>query len=249
MIGADITGQMLKGTVLHARESLFQGIICSLGEDDKIHCRFSNLTQEELLRYTVPATMTLGGAEYELVDRDGIQSLTIEENSPRPVPGNVRIVSVPEGGFYSGAAGAMGGAVGSADGGAVGSVDGITAVLEGEGTENRGYILYIEAMEGDSSMEKAYRRAFFADLPEDAIAYGLTLTDDESGIPIVRLGSGRLTVTMPLPDTFSGKDVQVVAIDRNGQLEAIPSSVSQGETGTRITFLANILTVYGFFAP
>ncbi|MBQ2803477.1 MAG: hypothetical protein IJF07_06225, partial [Lachnospiraceae bacterium] len=53
-----------------------------------------------------------------------------------------------------------------------------------------------------------------------AVIYKLQFTDN-SGIPITKTGKQKLQITMPVPEGFAEKSVQVYLTDRNGQLEAV----------------------------
>lgn len=91
------------------------------------------------------------------------------------------------------------------------------ASLEGA---DRSYTLTVNKAEDISAMEKAFQRAFSAGIPENTGIYDLTLTD-ESGIPLSKLGSQALTVTLPVPENLKGQNLKLVTLDRNGQLEML----------------------------
>nr|WP_296485163.1 leucine-rich repeat domain-containing protein [uncultured Acetatifactor sp.] len=91
------------------------------------------------------------------------------------------------------------------------------ASLEGA---DRNYTLTVNKAEDISAMEKAFQRAFSAGLPENISIYDLTMTD-ESGIPLSKLGSQALTVTLPVPENLKGQNLKLVTLDRNGQLEML----------------------------
>ena len=55
-------------------------------------------------------------------------------------------------------------------------------------------------------------------MPKQMAAYELRLTDN-SAIPLMQLGRSVLTVTIPIPTELIGQELEVVTLDRNGQLE------------------------------
>lgn len=93
----------------------------------------------------------------------------------------------------------------------------VTAELEGA---QRRYRLSILQGAADTRMEQAFMRNLHRGLPEDAVCYEMEFTDD-SNIPIRKLGRQTLTVMLPLPESMSGKKVEAVQLDRNGQLEVL----------------------------
>ncbi len=100
---------------------------------------------------------------------------------------------------------------------------GAEATLEGADTA---YTLTIEPLTDTTSLEEAKTRVLsyldsfqLTGLHED---YDFTLTDS-TGIPITKLGKQALTVLLPMSDQMVGMHTVVFTLDRNGQLEEIPS--------------------------
>lgn len=98
----------------------------------------------------------------------------------------------------------------------VSGMEGVEAALTGVDTD---YFLTVEST-GTDSFADAWRRAMQGEMPTDFTAFEVTLTD-ESEIPVERLGNQTLSITVPLPETLAGKELQVVTLDRNGQLEGV----------------------------
>ncbi len=116
-------------------------------------------------------------------------------------------------------------------------LEGAEATLEGADTA---YTLTIEPLEDLSSLEEAKIRVL-SYLDDFALSglhvdYDLTLTDS-TGIPITKLGKQALTVMLPLSEQMSGAHLVVFTLDRNGQLEEIPSEQVDvgGENFLRMT--------------
>lgn len=84
----------------------------------------------------------------------------------------------------------------------------------------RSYILSVEQKTDRSEVETAWKRAMNSAMPENMAVYDLQLTDN-SGIPLSRLGHSGLNVVLPLPESLSGQELEMVTLDRNGQLEAV----------------------------
>lgn len=103
----------------------------------------------------------------------------------------------------------------------VSGVERASASLDGA---ERSYFLTLKEAEDVSTMEAAFQRSFQSALPENAVVYDMVLTD-ASGIPLVKLGSQKLGVVVPVPAQLQGQKIQMVTLDRNGQLE--PLAVEQ----------------------
>lgn len=121
------------------------------------------------------------------------------------------------------------------------------ASLEGA---KRYYTLNIRSLTQDTEeaalMQTAFNRAGLGSMPADILLYDCKL-QDSSQIPISRLGRQILTVTLPLPDDMAGENVQVVTMDRNGQLEQLSSQRLQIEGRDSVRFSTNHLTVFGIY--
>ena len=96
-------------------------------------------------------------------------------------------------------------------------LEGASATLEGAA---RSYVLTVEQPEDVGRMESAFQRSFQSGIPEGMAIYNLTLTDG-SGIPLMKLGNRALDVEIPVPEGLQGRRLRVVALDANGQLEAV----------------------------
>lgn len=127
-------------------------------------------------------------------------------------------------------------------------MEGVSAQLEGA---NRHYTLKAASVSdtdrsGTMAIAKAFERAGLGGIPADMLLYELTLCDN-SGIPISKLGRQILTVTMPLPESFGDQGVQVITLDRNGQLETVEATRVKIEGKDHIRFRTDHLSVFGIY--
>lgn len=99
-------------------------------------------------------------------------------------------------------------------------VTGASAKLEGA---KRSYLLSITEKTEDKAIAQAFQRSVGTGMPDPAMFYELVLTDD-SNVPLTKLGKQKLTVTLPIPDSFADTRIQMVSVDRNGQLEKVECS-------------------------
>ncbi|MCH5342595.1 MAG: leucine-rich repeat domain-containing protein [Acetatifactor sp.] len=127
----------------------------------------------------------------------------------------------------------------------VDGLDGALAQLDGA---SRSYTLSIwEATDAvRTEVELAFQRNLHQTMPANIQLYGMSLTDS-SGIPINKTGRQVLTVTLPVPERFAETGVQVVLLDRNGQLESVSAMRLLVDGVDCVRFDTNFLSVYGLY--
>lgn len=125
----------------------------------------------------------------------------------------------------------------------VSGLEGAVASMNGAA---RSYYLTAEEPEDTSDVESAFLRVYQDGIPEDMVLYRLTLTD-ASGIPLVKLGSQALEVTIPVPEALQGKEVRMVTLDGNGQLERLDVERIMAEDVDSIRFRLNRVTMIGIY--
>lgn len=125
-------------------------------------------------------------------------------------------------------------------------VDGISpaaARLEGA---VRSYRLRVENTADLTVLETAWKRAMEGNFPQNTVAYVCSLTD-RSGIPLTKLGRSRLTVVLPVPENLLGQELQIITVDRNGQLEVLFAERVMLEGKEAVRFDTNFLSVIGIY--
>ncbi len=106
----------------------------------------------------------------------------------------------------------------------------------------------LHAVEKDNyyDLKKAYERSYKKGLPDDIVVYDLTLTDS-SKIPLTKLGKQALTVSIQLPEELRNQGIKVVTLDRNGQLEYVPSKRVLVENREAVQFETYHLSLFGIY--
>lgn len=125
----------------------------------------------------------------------------------------------------------------------VSGVEGAFASLAGA---SRSYTLRITQAQSAERMERACRRAFQSDMPQDMAVYEMQLSDS-SGIPLAKLGHQTLTVALPLPEHLQGRNICLFTLDRNGQLEVLPADRVRINGQDAIWFETNKVAVIGIY--
>lgn len=92
-------------------------------------------------------------------------------------------------------------------------------------------------------LDAAYRRIYQQGLPMDTICYTMSLYEGGNNVLITRLGKQALEVTLQIPQQLKGKELRLVTLDRNGQLEYLPITTD----GQQIQFSTDYLSVYGIY--
>ena len=100
-----------------------------------------------------------------------------------------------------------------------------------------------------SEFEKAFDDRFGSHSGLLLDTYDIDMTDRLGSIPIKKMATGKLNLTLPLPQAFSeAENVQVATLDDNGLLEEVSSNVAERGDGTKtISFVASHLSPYAIF--
>ena len=122
-------------------------------------------------------------------------------------------------------------------------VDQAAAALEGA---VRNYHLNLSENKTGTQIENAWQRALKQSVPGNMSFYQMALTDG-SGIPITKLGHSRLRVVIPLPEELKDLKLQLVTVDRNGQLDVLPVEKVKYEGMDAVCFETTFVSEYGLF--
>lgn len=110
----------------------------------------------------------------------------------------------------------------------------------------RSYRLRVENTADLTVLETAWKRAMDGTFPQNTAAYVCSLTDS-SGIPLTKLGRSRLTIVLPVPENLLGQELQMITVDRNGQLEVLSAERVMLEGKEAVRFETNFLSVVGIY--
>lgn len=124
--------------------------------------------------------------------------------------------------------------------------DGIcSAVME----ENEGsYLIHIEDSEdAKAEIGDVYKKIYGNKLPHNLCAYEITMTEQDTGIPITGLGKRSVEVTIPLPNGIREDNLHVVCLDADGQLEEVESSIVSMDGMDALSFTAKHFSSYGVY--
>ncbi len=111
----------------------------------------------------------------------------------------------------------------------------------------RPYYLTIESKVSDDDFRKAYDRLQLVQPDQFAGVYRLYFTDS-SGIPLTKLGGRLLTVLLPLTEDVAKKELHMVTLDRNGQLESVPCDRVRMDGEPYIRFVTEFISSYAIVA-
>ncbi len=126
------------------------------------------------------------------------------------------------------------------------TVEGLTGASAALAGADRSYVLTMETPEDISRMESAFQRSFQSGIPEDMVIYELTLTD-ASEIPLAKLGSQDLDMELPIPEALRGHNIQLVTLDRNGQLEPLAADQISLDGAEALHFKLDFVSVIGIW--
>ena len=80
------------------------------------------------------------------------------------------------------------------------------------------------------------------------VPLSITMTDETGTIPIEKLATGRMEITIPVPMRFSGmQDLKVGAVDKNGALEELSTEQVTVDGTVCLRFVASHLSPYAVY--
>ncbi len=215
----------LSGTVLAADVAGFNGVICKIAAEATAE---ENGILEIVARQgtgTLPAagdTCQIDGMTYLLEEGEeqlaNTESREVSEEVSLTV--EVNSYSISQGGMAA-------------------------AVME----DNDGsYGIYIEDSEdAKADISQVYKTLYGNALPHNLCAYEITMTEQNTGIPITSLGKRSVEVTIPMPDGVGSDNLHVVCLDADGQLEEVDSQVISVDGMDGICFTAKHFSSYGIY--
>lgn len=119
----------------------------------------------------------------------------------------------------------------------------LQASLEPQEAGDRLQVQRLNGIGEAPELDAAFRRIYQQGLPMDTLCYTMCLYEGGNSVPITRLGKQALEVTLPVPQQLQGKELRLVTLDRNGQLEYLPIATD----GQQIQFSTDYLSVYGIY--
>lgn len=119
----------------------------------------------------------------------------------------------------------------------------LQARLEPQEAGDRLQVQRLNGIGEAAELDAAYRRIYQQGMPMDTICYTMSLYEAGNNVPITRLGKQALEVTLPVPQQLQGKELRLVTLDRNGQLEYLPIATD----GQQLQFSTDYLSVYGIY--
>lgn len=121
--------------------------------------------------------------------------------------------------------------------------NGIIANMPGD--ENTYFLHITDSQNAKEKISNAYAELYGGKTPSNIIGLDISLYDDSNKVMINKLGKQYLTVDMKIPSSVDKNDLHVVALDNDGQLEAVEFTIS--EDGENISFKCQHFSPYGFY--
>ena len=101
--------------------------------------------------------------------------------------------------------------------------------------------------ESENKVADAFKRIYGNKLPAMKV-FDMTMTEDTDDVQLTHFGSKPLYVTVPLPTEIKGNTIHVVALDEDGQLEKLASTLEAKDGKNYIKFSTNHLSVFAIYA-
>ncbi len=119
-----------------------------------------------------------------------------------------------------------------------------------EGASDAFVLKVADADAEDDTLQRAYLRTYGESLPYDCVQALFTLYEKNGVVPLTKLGTQNLAISMELPQSLYKGKLHVVTVDSNGQLEELPYTRVNDtlNKSSRITFRTNHFSVFGFYS-
>ncbi|MBR6770903.1 MAG: leucine-rich repeat domain-containing protein [Lachnospiraceae bacterium] len=229
VVDDSITAAEIDRSVLSYEMGGFRGFICSVqqapsGENPGIlQLKFCCMDKRNVTSGTVPEEVEIYGEIYKVsVPEEGFTYLSPATN-PKTEP--TIQVEVNSSTLSSGPAPA--------------------AVME---DMQESYLLKIEDNQEDGGkIAAAYRKAVSGGKIYSLQVYDLTLYETRTMIPVTKAGKGKLIVTMPKPKGIDARNLQIVCLDEDGQLDRIEARTVTVDGTVCVEFEANGSGTYGIY--
>lgn len=110
------------------------------------------------------------------------------------------------------------------------------------------YILHItDSQNAKERIAVAYGDLYGGREPENLVGFDLSLYDASDSIKITKLGKQVVKVCLQLPANVSTDNLHMVALDSDGQLEAVEFSITETDGQKYIEFECTHFSPYGFY--
>ncbi len=211
-----------KDTVLDGEKLGFSGLIVSPEKDasgndtGSVVVKKNYIYSEEVLA-GIPDYITVKGNNYKIKDRE---NLTVADNVRKDADSKKELTVL-----YDGQ-----------------ETNDITASFSED--EKVGPLNIRNSETAASALSRKYADLFGGE-SEEMMAYDISLKDPTDTVDINRFGQATMTVTMHVPDEIKGDRIHVIALDADGQLEEISSSMVSEDV---ISFQTNHLSYFGIYA-
>lgn len=227
VVDNSITASDIEGSVLDYDIGGFRGLICSVEKEAKgeepgsLRIKFCVEKPEKLRESDIPEQVIVYGKPYQVTAPEELVFLAGKDELPKE--GSIRIENTS---------------------GTLPSAPQITAEIEGNQDH---YVLSVRDNSTDgNAMETAYRRVAGTRMRSLQV-YDLALYDEVRKIPISRLGSQPIMITMPKPRGIAAENLKAVCMDEDGQLESVVVRLVDVDGEVGIQFEASRFGVYGIY--
>lgn len=222
-----------KGTVLDEQACGFRGVICSMEQESeggaagKLHIIKCTVQPDENGGFRLPETVMIYGKPYaftnagEFTSTDAAPEQT-EAGSPETA---VRIVNSSS--LFQ-------------------NSDAASAVLANH--RERYHLTITDSAEAQDAVYSAFSVLYGEDNGQKIDCFDLSLYDAGTGVPIKKLGTERMTVTLPLPADMTEGSLHVVCTDDDGQLEEAEHRLVEVNGTLCVEFKAKHFSPYGIYS-
>lgn len=190
----------LEGTVLDPDYHGFEGLVVYINSENakKVTVLSCNMTKDELKDTYIPEYLYIDGKSYLIEGLDKLKTFDLKPNE-EAVSRDVIVVNE---GFET------------AEGKKV------KAIMEGD--EKQLQLVITKSEDQGEAIKQAFNIVYQDEMPEDTVFVDMSLTEQNTGISITKLGNNKMKILVPVSAVPGVGSARVVTLDSNGQLESVP---------------------------
>ncbi len=229
VVDGSITAADIASSVLDYEKAGYRGFICSVESEPRdqepgvLQLKFCSMDKKKVTSGTIPEEVIIYGNPYVI---------SIPDNQ----------INYLSGGQTSSAAGSIHTEVNSPS---LSAEPGVS--VEGADLKENYVFSIQESAEAGSKITSAYKRAMSGKKIYSLQVYEISVTEERTGISIKEMGNKNITVQLPIPKGIREKNVKVLYMDQNNQLESVAAEVLTVDGEPCIQFRLEKTGIYGIY--
>lgn len=222
--------QSFDNTVLDANVYGFRGVVCGAQIDGdsvsgSLTAKACSIVPNAAGEATLPSSASIYGKEYSITNPGNIVSSLLGKSEAVIPAGFVYVESWNR---------------------EIADANVMSAVIDGDNGVYR-VIINTAVENADKNIREAYESLYGSSSGVPMTVFDIRCKEEKSGIPITRLGTKKMYLTLPLPSGISTAKLHAICMDEEGQLEELPCEVTQTNGKTAVKLEISHFSTFAFY--